>query len=290
MVFARDWFSSPLSVCSSPHLAKPFPVSRNSKIKILRICIWCRQTEEKVSFKKVAHTIPQSLGGKNICCNVCDSCNLVFGSHYQGSPSVETIIKETFNVSRMRFLNSNNQIGKNKKLPRFSSIYFDVNFNKRKIDLKLAFRLQAGFQEKICRQLKKGIYKIYLEEIERQKGIGLDPQFDFIREFARYNLGDYPVFYFQRSFGAIAISNDWVSNPQFHLEGDYQMKYLVQEPGFFEFELLGHVFGITTSRSWEIALDNYLKKTGDQKKKYFKSIKSITKLSDIDLLLSILDE
>ena len=27
MVFARDWLSSPLSVCSSPHLAKPFPVS-----------------------------------------------------------------------------------------------------------------------------------------------------------------------------------------------------------------------------------------------------------------------
>jgi len=34
MVFARDWFSSRLSVCSSPHLAKPFPVickqARNS--------------------------------------------------------------------------------------------------------------------------------------------------------------------------------------------------------------------------------------------------------------------
>ena len=29
-VFASVQFSSPLSVCSSPHLAKPFPVSRNS--------------------------------------------------------------------------------------------------------------------------------------------------------------------------------------------------------------------------------------------------------------------
>ena len=28
-VFARDWFSSRLSVCSSPHLAKPFPVICN---------------------------------------------------------------------------------------------------------------------------------------------------------------------------------------------------------------------------------------------------------------------
>ena len=30
MVFARDWFSSRLSVCSSPHLAKPLSVSCNS--------------------------------------------------------------------------------------------------------------------------------------------------------------------------------------------------------------------------------------------------------------------
>ncbi len=30
-VFARDWFSSRLSVCSSPHLAKPFPVICNCK-------------------------------------------------------------------------------------------------------------------------------------------------------------------------------------------------------------------------------------------------------------------
>ena len=28
-VFARDWFSSRLSVCSSPHLAKPFSDVRN---------------------------------------------------------------------------------------------------------------------------------------------------------------------------------------------------------------------------------------------------------------------
>ena len=30
-VFARDCFSSPLSVCSIPHLAKPFPVSCNAE-------------------------------------------------------------------------------------------------------------------------------------------------------------------------------------------------------------------------------------------------------------------
>lgn len=256
----------------------------------MKICIWCRNSEEKVSFKKKAHTIPQSLGGNHICETVCDACNLAFGSHYQGSPSVEAILKETFNVSRMRFLHSDNQVGKNKKLPRFSSLFFDVNFNKRKIDLKFSFRLQSGFQEKLCRQLKKGLYKIYLEEIERQKGIGLDPQFDFIREFSRYNIGDYPVFYFQRSIGVIAVSNDWITNPQFHLDNAYQMKYLVQEPSFFEFEFLGHVFGIATSRHWEIAYDNYIKKTSDRKKEFFKSVRIINKLKDIDLLLSILDD
>ncbi len=255
----------------------------------MKVCIWCRKTEEQSSFKKLAHTIPQTLGGTLICENVCDDCNLFFGTHYKGSPSVEAILKETFNVSRMRFLHAGKQVGKNKKLSRFSSIYFDVNFNKRKIDLKFAYKRQHGFQERIGRQLKKGLYKIFLEEMDRQKGAGLDSQYDFIREFSRHDLGDYPVFYFERTYGVILVAKDWVSNPQFHIDKDYQMKYLVQEPSFFEFEFMGHVFGIATSRYWQLAIDNYLKKTSEAKSGYFKAWRLVKSFNDIDLLLSILD-
>jgi hypothetical protein len=255
----------------------------------MKHCIWCRKTEEEILFNKLAHTIPQSLGGQDICSNVCDTCNEFFGNHYQGDPSVETVLKETFNISRLRFLASQNSVGKNKPMTKFSSIYFNVDLKKHKIDLKMSYRLRKGFQEKIGRQLKKGLYKIFLEETERQKGNGHDTHFDYIREFARYDIGDYPVFYFERLFGMILMAQSWVVKPALFLDPGMQMQYLVSEPSFFEFEFLGHVFGITTSKHWELTMDNYIKKTTEAKKEFFRRWRIVNNFNDIDLALSILD-
>lgn len=253
-------------------------------------CIWCSRTEEKVEFKKLAHTIPQTLGGKNTCQNVCDECNLYFGSYSNKLPPIETVIKETFNISRARFLQSDNQIGKNKALPKFSSIYFNVDFTKNKLALKAGYKYNANFQEKISRQLKRGLYKIFLEETERQNQDGHNEKYDFIREFSRYDLGDFPVFYFERNHGIILMTKDWAKTPELFFKDDFKLKYLINEPYFFEFELLGHVFGIVTSRHWQIAFDNYIKKTKEAKKDNFKSFKIVKNFNDIDLILSILNE
>jgi len=253
-------------------------------------CIWCSKTDDKVEFIKLAHTIPQTLGGKKICANVCDECNLYFGSYNNKLPPIETVIKETFNISRARFLQKDNEIGKNKSMPKFSSIYFNIDFKKNKMSLKAAYRHNSNFQEKISRQFKKGLYKIYLEETERQKQDGHSDKYDFIREFSRYDQGDYPVFYFPRKHGIILMTEDWAKNPELFLEEDFKLKYLVNEPCFFEFELLGHVFGIVTSRSWEIAFDKYIKKTSEAKKEQFKNFKLVKNFNDIDLTLSILND
>ena len=77
--------------------------------------------------------------------------------------------------------------------------------------------------------------------------------------------------------------------PELFLEYELKFKYLINEPCFFEFELLGHVFGIATSRHWEIALDNYIKKTSEVKKDLFKSLKLVKNFNDVDLSLSILN-
>ena len=253
-----------------------------------KVCIWCRKNEQVVTFHKKAHTIPQQLGGRMICENVCDGCNLFFGTHFNGSPSVETIIKETFNITRARLL-SDNKIGKNKPLAKFSSIYFTVNFKKNMIDIKSKYLAHAGFQEKICRQMKKGIYKMYLEETERQHGEGLNSRYDFIREFCRYNLGDYPVIYFERAFGIIATANEWIEHPELLLDKDSQMKYLVQEDQFQEFEFLGHVIAIAKTRSWLLDFDNYITRTAKAKIGFFKGWKFVKKFNDIDLTLAILN-
>jgi hypothetical protein len=258
--------------------------------KNIRQCIWCLKSEGQVTFKKLAHTVPQSLGGQKICKNVCDDCNAFFGNHYKNSPSIETIIKETFNISRMRFLAVQNGIGKNKAMSKFSSIYFKVDSKKNKVDLKLSYRLQKGFQEKIGRQIKKGLYKMFLEEIERQTDDGFNSRYDFIREFARYDLGDYPVLYFERLHGVFLMSKDYVVNPEIFLESDQQFQYLVNEPSFMEFEFLGHVFSLATSRYWNLAFDNYIKKSIEAKKHIFRSWRFVNNFNDIDLALSVLDK
>ena len=62
----------------------------------MKVCIWCSKSEDIVNFNKIAHTIPQSLGGNHICKNVCDSCNEYFGNKEFGKPAIEITLKEVF--------------------------------------------------------------------------------------------------------------------------------------------------------------------------------------------------
>jgi hypothetical protein len=255
----------------------------------MKTCIWCSKTEVKVPFIKEAHTIPQSLGGIFICENVCDACNHYFGSYHDGYPPVETILKEAFNISRMKFLHSNGQVGKNKLMPKFSSIYFNVNFSKHRIDLKPQFKLHKNFQEKICRQLKRGIYKVYLEELERQTNSAHDQRYDFIREFARYNLNDLPVFYFNRRLGVILMAKDYMQSPKLYFNPDERLKYFSHNECFYEFELFGHALSIATSKNWRFHFNDYFKDSFKRKSELFLNCKEIIHFNDFDLTLSILD-
>ncbi len=125
---------------------------------------------------------------------------------------------------------------------------------------------------------------MFLEERERQFNDGHDSRFDFIREFARYNIGEYPVFYFER-MGVILMSKEWTRHPSIFFDKDYQFKYLVADYGFFEFEFLSHVFGIPAIRTWELGLSNYLKLSLKRKEKIFKGVKRVVQFNDIDLAL-----
>src|SRR5690349_7596683 len=69
-----------------------------------RRCIWCGLSDGEVPFRKRAHSIPQGLGGQDICENVCDHCNEYFGNKKSAGVSIEEAIKETFHISRLRFL------------------------------------------------------------------------------------------------------------------------------------------------------------------------------------------
>lgn len=234
----------------------------------MRECIWCKETEKETTFNTIAHTVPQSLGGKNTCKNICDPCNSYFGNYQDKKPSIDSIIKETFGITRAKFLYSRNEIGRNKALSRFKSTYFKIDFDKGVISTKQSFKLKKNFQVILARQLKKGLYKMFLEELERQKGEALDSKFDFIREFARYDKGDYPILYFERKYGIILMSEEWAKSPPFILNIEERMKYLMNNEYFFEFEFLGHVFAIPISSDWEANFSSFIEETKLLKKNY----------------------
>lgn len=252
-------------------------------------CIWCSQEPSPTTtFNKRAHTVPQSLGGQQVCPNVCDACNHYFGNYHDQVPPVETAIKEAFVIARYRFLNGEH-IGKNQPMARFKSTYFDVNAPTRTLKLKSKFLLKRSFQETLGRQFKRGIYKMYLEEVERQFGEGHAPRYDFMRQFARYDQGDLPVYYFHRRLGGFLMLKEWAKYPVLLLREHKPMQYLVEAPGFDEVEFLGHVMGIATTPYHPAGFTAYIEKSVAEKSQLFIAWGEIKKFTDVDVALSILD-
>lgn len=222
----------------------------------MRKCIWCLKDDSKVKFERKAHTIPESLGGFNICANVCDGCNSFFGSHSKDNIAIEVVLKEIFNISRFYIIK--NQPTLSGKIGRFKSQFFDVDWNKHSMSRKLKYKLQRGFQEKLARQFRKGIYKIYLEERERELGDALDDRFDHMRQFCRYDLNDLPVYYRQPSLKALLLSFESFLKPELY----FSPKSIELDEKFrvFELMLFGHHFTIPTSKISDLTINEYFKK------------------------------
>lgn len=256
----------------------------------MKKCIWCLETEEVKSFCKEAHIVPQSLGGIILCRNVCDDCNHNFGSYHNAVPPVEKVLKEAFAITRARMLATDGDIGKNKSLPRFTSEYFNLSFKNHSMSIKPKYLLNTKFQKDIARQLKRGIYKMYLEGREKYSKDGHNKRFDFIRNYSRYDKGELPVFYFNRTWGALFALKEWFKNPSIIFENELKMKYLVEHDHFFEFEFMGHIFSIPTTKYYEIFFNSYKENSFEAKYGFFSVMKSVERFDDIDFSLSLFNK
>lgn len=127
---------------------------------------------------------------------------------------------------------------------------------------------------------------MYLEELERQLGKAHSDQYNFIREFARYDLDDLPLFYFNRSWGILAATDDTFKNPSLEMDKEMKMTMLVSDNRYFnEFDFIGHTFGVVTHKNWKYHFDSYKKQSLELKKNYYGWMKPIDSLFDIDLAL-----
>jgi len=182
--------------------------------------------------------------------NVCDACNHFFGSPQSQSPAIEVVLKEVLNISKYILLLYANELPTGK---RYKSEYFNFNLNQKTIKLKPRYSLRKGYQEKLGRLFCRGMYKVFLEERERQRNDAKDDRFDFIREFSRYGLGDYPIFYFKPKNGIVYYSSIDVNRPTIRFtEHSDQLDHDFK---IFDYMIMGHTFGIPTSRYF---VDHYL--------------------------------
>jgi hypothetical protein len=243
-------------------------------------CIWCRKTEPTVSFKRKAHIFPQSLGGIRTCENVCDACNLYFGSKQLGVTSVEIALKEPLNISRLFLLSQT----KKKNLPRFKSEYFDYDLKNQLIKPKFKYRLISDFQSMFTKQFKRGIYKIFLEERSESIGDALDPQFDFIREYARFGIGDYPMFYCRPRIPAVFLSATDLSDPMIRFTP--HSEEVMKQYGFYSYYFITHTIAIPVIRNYELTISNYIRFILEDEDGIYNKMISLKYITDIDFIFS----
>lgn len=245
----------------------------------MKKCIWCLKTEPEISYKKRAHIIPQSLGSKLIFENECDFCNSYFGRAIKNGPSIDLAVKEAFNITRHFLIE-----GFKKDVPKFRSEYFKVDTNKKKWSLRPRFQLKKNFQTNLCKQLKRGLYKISLEYLYLETKLGYENEFDIIRDFVRYNNKNLPVYYLQRKHGAVLTSEEMLRKPFLLLTNDW--KENVFRFKCFEFELLHHKFMVPLSSDYD---KEYFKKERLKNEKLFFKPLPIQKFTDIDFSLKVFD-
>lgn len=248
-------------------------------------CLWCLNEEPKVTFEKKAHTIPKSLGGQNYNKNVCDECNAFFGNKQEVNYSIEEALKETFNITRRRLLMGTKQ---KRQVGKFKSRFFDIKERngKPRLVVKPSFRLNSTYQRELSYYFKRGLYKMYLEELNRQTDKGFESKYDVIRSFARYGKGTATVLYFNRVAGMMMMFAREAETPILYFD---RMKYLYSNEQFVEIEFLGHVFGFPITLFSKSDFDNYIEKSLKEKQGFFKEAKVIDKLTDVDLSLRIMN-
>jgi len=249
-------------------------------------CLWCLESEPNVTFLKKAHTIPKSLGGQNFNQNICDDCNEFFGNRKNSFTSIEEALKETFNITRQRILLANNP---KRKVGPFKSKYFDIKDRngKKRLIIKSSFRFDSKFQTELCRSFKRGLYKMFFEEFNRQKGTGYENKYDIIRKFSRYNEGDLPVYYFIRSMPVMLLKANEGETPILFFE---RMNYLYNNDSFAEIEFLGHVFGFPITQFEKEDLIKYQRKSFEVKEKFFRNCIKIEYMTDVDFTLQIMND
>jgi hypothetical protein len=247
-------------------------------------CIWCLKSKPDVSFFNEPHTISKQLGATNIGFDICDSCNTYFGeidkqSPYQMSP--ELAFKEIFNV--MRFLLVVKKDANAWK--ELKSIYFDYRDSKKALVIKKRFEVTRKFISNLTNQFKRGIYEVFLQEYHRCTENGLDDRFYAVRDFARWNVGDLPL-YFMEGNGIYFITDD-INSPS--LSFNNKVLSEIDNYGFYQIWFAGSIFFLEVTPRAELSREIYLRRESQEfigSGNLFKEVRKMRYITDIDFYVA----
>lgn len=212
--------------------------------------------------------MPQNLGSKDICIDVCDPCNEFFGEKTgKYEPSIDIALKEMLVLSKYQKVGSiislQNKIGKEntknvigqyigkniiQTLNR-NTEFFIIEERNGKMGFKTTNTFKHHFNNPsiLTNRLKRGLFKVgfetaYNEQIlqENHKPF-LDSFYEYIRDFVRWNKGNLKIFYLQRKVGAELMMLNFTTAPKV-------LMHEIEE-GYLKFEILGHTFGISIGKS-----------------------------------------
>lgn len=218
------------------------------KFKISGKCIWCGKSEPEVSFKNKPHILPDSVGGHELGCDICDKCNSYFGSKGPNNlPSPDLIFKEIFNLER--FFNGSDSITNGEK---YRSELFPV------IDGVLHIQQRILDHSLYADLLKRSFYEIFLQKYHAFTHDGHNNKFDGVRCLARYNanVNNLKVYYVHQQ---MLFRESNLNQTRIYFN-DYNVKEL-NRTGFYSFQFLGFTF----------FLEIFKKKADNNRETYFYS-------------------
>lgn len=205
-------------------------------------CIWCKRRKPYVSFYTAPHIVPKSLGGNEIGIDVCDECNNYFGKCTSENKTISTDLafKEVFNACL-------NSLGERaEKTCTYSSSLFFYNRAEDKIKLKRSFSLTH-----FTTQFKRALYEVFLQKYHNTFPDENLERFEFVRKFARYNIGNPTVFF---AINKMIFHFDNIKDDIMLSMSDSQVDFM-NRTGFYHFMFCGkHLFlevlPLTAQSAW----------------------------------------
>lgn len=245
------------------------------------ICIFCKRDGFEATFNEKPHTMPRSLGSNSIGFDVCDECN-----HYFGEPDklsnpqlgIELCVKEILGLTKHLL---QYQLKSNTK--RLKSIFFEFYASKAKLKVKSKYQLFIpNFQKTLLNQFKRGLYEMFLQEYHKETKKGLEKCFDEIRNYARYNEGDIPLYHLQSSNGIVLIEDN-LTTPKFTFTPNQIND--IENLGFCSLIIFGKWFYLEVTPQAACNREDYLKNATKLIGFVFNQLLEVKSVNDIDFTL-----